>query len=92
MKQLVFKPYKGQTDEPKQSNNNPDTTPKAKAKAKTNLKTLSDSTAPMVKLTVTWQMVYQHPTSSLIVGTLSANIKHALLNKSDLQQEVVKCI
>lgn len=37
-------------------------------------------------------MAYQHPTTSLYIGTLSANIKRALPDQSTLQQEVLCCI
>ncbi|KAG0195226.1 hypothetical protein BGX28_001920 [Mortierella sp. GBA30] len=34
-------------------------------------------------------MAHQHPTTSLYIGTLSANVKHALPNEDCLQDEVV---
>lgn len=37
-------------------------------------------------------MAYQHPISSLYIGTLSANIRRAVPNQPILQQEVISCI
>ena len=34
-------------------------------------------------------MAYKHPTTSLYLGTLSANVKGALPNQDGLQQEVM---
>jgi len=84
MKQFVFKPHKEQKPRPE------------KAKDKASLafppKTLSSSKAPMDKLQVTRLLAYHHPTSSLFVGTLSANVKRALPGQRDLQQEVMTVI
>lgn len=92
MKLYKFKPYKEQTDTPADSTNDNDT--KAKAKAKPRLKTLSTSMASNKtrKLAVTRLLAYQHPTSSLDVGTLWANVGRTVLNDPNLQNQVVQCI
>ncbi|GJJ75414.1 hypothetical protein EMPS_07772 [Entomortierella parvispora] len=56
------------------------------------LKTLSKSTAATDKLAITRHLAYHHPTSSLSIGTLKANIRLALPNQLDLQQEVMEVI
>ncbi|KAF9015914.1 hypothetical protein BGZ52_006252, partial [Haplosporangium bisporale] len=92
MKLYKFKPYKEQTDTPADSTNDNDT--KAKAKAKPRLKTLSTSMVSNKtrKLAVTRLLSYQHPTSSLDVGTLWANVGRAVLNDPNIQNQVVQCI
>ncbi|KAG0348128.1 hypothetical protein BGZ54_004709, partial [Gamsiella multidivaricata] len=61
-------------------------------KPKPKLKTLSDSNAATRKLAITRLLQYQHPTSTLNVGTLSANLRRALPNDGTVQQEVALCI
>ncbi|KAF8942197.1 hypothetical protein BGZ46_006813, partial [Entomortierella lignicola] len=41
------------------------------------------------KLAITRMMNYQHPTTSLYIGTLSANVKRALPNQDHVQHEVM---
>ncbi|KAF9343858.1 hypothetical protein BGX26_005115, partial [Mortierella sp. AD094] len=80
-RQDLTKPYK----EPERK---PDK-PKSKSKPKPAPKSLSDSTAKTDKLGIARMMNYQHPTISLYIGTLSANVKRALPNQDRLQQEVM---
>lgn len=83
MKQLVYKRYKEpETKREKQTSASKDP-PKPK--------TLS-TTAPTDKLAITRHLAYHHPTSSLNIGTLKANIKLALPHQEDLQQEVMEVI
>ncbi|KAG0344952.1 hypothetical protein BGZ54_005708, partial [Gamsiella multidivaricata] len=66
--------------------------PKVKSKPKFKIKTLATSTANTRKLAVMRHLAYHHPTSSLKVGTLAANVKRAVPNNGVLQQEVIHCI
>lgn len=84
MKQFKLKPYKEPADKPSEPNDNRSRKPKPKPR--------STSTASTMKLQVMRSMAYQHPTSSLYIGTLWANIKNALPNQPILQQEVIDCI
>ncbi|KAG0074293.1 hypothetical protein BGZ92_003449 [Podila epicladia] len=81
MKQYVEKPYMEPEHKPEK--------PKPKPKPKPKLKTLSNSTAKTEKLAITWLMAYQHPTATLYIGTLSANVKHALPDQDNFQQAVM---
>lgn len=81
MKQYVEKPFKEPEHKPEK--------PKPKPKPKPALKSLLNSTAKTEKLAVTRLLTYQHPTTSLYIGTLSANIKRALPEQDGLQQEVM---
>ncbi|KAI7824863.1 hypothetical protein BC939DRAFT_449444 [Gamsiella multidivaricata] len=80
MKQYVWKPFK--EPEPKTEK------PKPKQKQKPAPKSLSTSTAKTYKLKITRMLAYQHPTTSLHIGTLSANIEQALPSQNSLQHEV----
>ncbi|GJJ74103.1 hypothetical protein EMPS_06461 [Entomortierella parvispora] len=44
------------------------------------------------KLAITRHLAYHHPTSTLSMGTLKANVRLALPNQLDLQQEVMEVI
>ncbi|KAF9335429.1 hypothetical protein BG006_000067 [Podila minutissima] len=90
MKLYKFKPYKERMDTTEDVTNNEST--KSKAKAKPMLKTLEASSAPSRKLSIMHLMAYQHPTSSLGVGTLWANTGCAVQNDSILQGQVVQCV
>ncbi|GJJ77517.1 putative transposase [Entomortierella parvispora] len=84
MKQLAYKPYKEPETKRKKETSAPKDPP--------TLKTLSKSTAATDKLAITRHLAYHHPTSSLSIGTLKANIRLALPNQLDLQQEVMEVI
>ncbi|KAG0036537.1 hypothetical protein BGZ82_004071 [Podila clonocystis] len=92
MKLYKFKPYKELMDTAQDVTESDNTKSKAKAKPKPTLKTLEGSSASSRKLNVTRLMAYQHPTSCLGVGTLRANIGHAVQNNSNLKGQVVQCI
>ncbi|KAG0013179.1 hypothetical protein BGZ82_002274, partial [Podila clonocystis] len=81
MKQFVEKPYKEPERKPEK--------PKPKPKPKPALKLLSNSMAQSEKLAITQLMTYQHPTTSLFISTLSANVKRALPDQDSLQLEVM---
>ncbi|KAG0182631.1 hypothetical protein DFQ28_001942, partial [Apophysomyces sp. BC1034] len=81
MKQYVWKPYKEPEHKPEK--------PKPKQKPKPAPKLLSDSTAMTDKLAISRLMAYQHPTTALYVGTLSANIKRVLPSQDNLQHKVM---
>lgn len=83
MKQLVYRPYKEPDPKPEK--------PEPKPKPKPKPKTLSTSMAVAAtdKQAITRMLAYQHPTSSLNMGTLSANVKRALPDEHDLQQQVI---
>ncbi|KAF9404193.1 hypothetical protein BGZ76_007049, partial [Entomortierella beljakovae] len=95
MKQYVFKPYRkpeGQNESKASSNNSKSKfKSKSRPKPKPKLKTLANSTAATRKLSITRMLAYHHPTSSLKVGTLAANVKRVSDN-SLLHQEVIHCI
>ncbi|KAI7832856.1 hypothetical protein BC939DRAFT_434628 [Gamsiella multidivaricata] len=80
MKQYVWKPFK--EPEPKTEK------PKPKQKQKPAPKSLSTLTAETYKLKITRMLAYQHPATSLHIGTLSANIEQALPSQNSLQHEV----
>lgn len=67
MKQFVEKPYKEPERKPEK--------PKPKPKPKPAPKSLLNLTVKTEKLAITQLMAYQHPTASLYIGTLSANVK-----------------
>ncbi|KAF9313185.1 hypothetical protein BG006_004216 [Podila minutissima] len=81
MKQYVKKPYK----EPEHKAQKP----KPKPKPKPMPKLLSDLTSKTDKLKITQLLAYQHPTTSLYIGTLSANVKQAPPKQNGLQQQVM---
>ncbi|KAF9346559.1 hypothetical protein BGX26_001918 [Mortierella sp. AD094] len=81
MKQYVWKPYKEPENKPEK--------PKSKLKPKPVPKSLSDSTAKTDKLEIARMMAYQHPTTCLFIGNLSANVKHALPGQEGLQHEAM---
>jgi hypothetical protein len=86
MKQYVHKPYKEPEQKTEQSHANP--------KPKKPLRTLSSilESSRTEKLGVLQCLAYQHPTSSLEVGTLAANVKRTLEDQENLQKEVVSII
>ncbi|KAI7819816.1 hypothetical protein BC939DRAFT_505458 [Gamsiella multidivaricata] len=88
MKLYKFKPYK----EPEAKDELEPSSDEPKPKPKPKFKTLSDSSAATRKLAITRLLQYQHPTSTLNVGTLSANLRRALPNDGTVQQEVALCI
>ncbi|KAI8599776.1 hypothetical protein EDD21DRAFT_355146 [Dissophora ornata] len=96
MKVYKFKPYKERTVIPEVSTE--DSKAKTKVKAKTKpktkpkIKTLATSTAQTRKLAIMRHLAYHHPTSSLKVGTLAANIKRVVPTDGVLQQAVTRCI
>ncbi|KAI7831143.1 hypothetical protein BC939DRAFT_221112 [Gamsiella multidivaricata] len=90
MKLYKFKPYKEPEAKDELEPSSDESKPKPKPKTK--LKTLSDSSAATRKLAITRLLQYQHPTSTLNVGTLSANLRRALPNDGTVQQEVALCI
>jgi len=90
MKLYKFKPYKERTDTAEDVTNNEST--QSKVKAKPTLKTLEGSSASSRKLSIMRLMAYQHPTSSLGVGTLWANTGRAVRNDPNLQGQVVQCV
>ncbi|KAF8958121.1 hypothetical protein BGZ46_002037, partial [Entomortierella lignicola] len=91
MKQFVLKPYKEPSVEPTEPSDNSHNKPKAQPKAQSKAKAKAKS-APTLKLEVMRSMAYQHPISSLYIGTLSANVKRAVSNQPTLQQAVTLCI
>ncbi|KAF9991549.1 hypothetical protein BGZ80_009051, partial [Entomortierella chlamydospora] len=91
MKLYKFKPHK----EPDDSSDKDKVTPKPKPKPKPKappIKTLATSTATTRKLAVTRHLAYLHPTSTLKVGTLSANIKRVVPIEGDIQRDVIHCL
>ncbi|KAF8906649.1 hypothetical protein BGZ58_006272, partial [Dissophora ornata] len=103
MKQFRQKPYKAQPEAP----NNQTSTNKSKAKAKKAPTFTPKPLADMDKNGLIRSMAWHHPTSTLEVGTLSANTKRVFtgmpalttltsttsaLDRPDLQQQVMECI
>ncbi|KAG0037855.1 hypothetical protein BGZ83_003295, partial [Gryganskiella cystojenkinii] len=80
MKQYVWKPFV--EPEPK-----PDK-PKQKPKPKPKPKQHSESTALTTKLTIKRMLSYHHPTISLHMGMLSNDIKEAVPDDTQAQQEI----
>ncbi|KAG0057380.1 hypothetical protein BGZ83_010839 [Gryganskiella cystojenkinii] len=92
MKQHVFKPFKEKTDNSEESSDLDETIPKAKIKPK--LKTLRTSTTSNKtrKLAITHHLAYHHPTSSLDVGTLQANVGRIAAISPILRSQIVQCL
>ncbi|KAK5816265.1 hypothetical protein F5H01DRAFT_202893 [Linnemannia elongata] len=98
-KQLVWKPPKKVPESPddtSSSSTKKDSKKKdAKAK-KTQKKTSSDegpkSNAEKGKQSLIRSLGWHHPISSLEVGTLKTNVERALIDRPDLQLEVINCI
>ncbi|GJJ78017.1 hypothetical protein EMPS_10376 [Entomortierella parvispora] len=86
MKQYTWKPHKEQDPKPDKAQPAP--------KPKAPLRTLESFVEPAKteKIGVIRSMRYQHPTSSLSIGTLAANVKLALEDEDSLQYEVVTVI
>ncbi|KAI1288302.1 hypothetical protein EDD11_010015, partial [Mortierella claussenii] len=83
MKQLAYKPYK----EPKATSKKKTSASKKPPKPKT-----LSTTARTDKLAITRHLAYHHPTSTLNIGTLKANIKLAIPHQQNLQREVMEVI
>lgn len=91
MKQYKWKPW----TKPPESPVDLDTGTKSKSKATETESSLSTATtvvADMDKRQLVRALCWEHPTVTLDIGTLSANVNEVLKDEPALQQEVLDCI
>ncbi|KAF9275002.1 hypothetical protein BGZ68_000181 [Mortierella alpina] len=91
MKQYVFKPHKENTGTTAEPSDPAETAPKVKTKPMPKTLT-SRSSSKRGRLAIKRQLAYHHPTSSLDVGTLQANVGCVTGDDAILQSQIVRCV